>query len=134
MTGHVEISARIAKGRKRRLVTIVSALAKWLRSFRQVTGPVWTTNTSALEAGLRALRKTTGVPARSNGLRHAFITFHMAMHTNENLTAAEAGNSPGMIHDHYRALATRREAANWFGVKPAKSANVIHLSNIGTPA
>jgi hypothetical protein len=32
-----------------------------------------------------------------------------------------------MIHDHYRALATRREAVKWFGVKPAKTANVIPL-------
>jgi hypothetical protein len=31
-----------------------------------------------------------------------------------------------MIGDHYRALATRREAVKWFTVKPAKAAkNVI---------
>jgi len=52
------------------------------------------------------------------------------MHANENLTAAEAGNSPQMIHDHYRALATRREAVKWFGVKPSRAtgaADIIQL-------
>jgi hypothetical protein len=52
------------------------------------------------------------------------------MHTNENLTAAEAGNSPQMLHQHYRALATRAEAEKWFAVKPSKSAkNVIRLDS-----
>jgi hypothetical protein len=69
-------------------------------------------------------------PRRGAKLRHAFVTFHMARHAHENLTPAEAGNSPQMIHDHYRALATRKEALKWFGIRPARSAraeNVIEL-------
>ena len=125
--GKVEISARIAKGRKRRLVDICPALAGWLRPYRNATGPVWDKSPDALEEALSALRDSLKIPARRNGLRHAFVTFHMAMHANENLTAAEAGNSPQMIHDNYRALATKNEAKKWFGVKPARAANVIHL-------
>jgi integrase len=120
--GKVEISARIAKGRKRRLVTICPALAAWLRSYRLATGQVWSKSADALEDALAALRDDVGIPARRNGLRHSFISFHMAMHSNENLTAAEAGNSPQMIHDHYRALATRKEAEKWFGIRPVKAA------------
>jgi integrase len=128
--GKVEISARIAKGRKRRLVDICPALAEWLQSYRKATGLVWTSSASGLEAALRAVREATKIPSRRNGLRHAFITFHFAMHTNENLTAAEAGNSPQMLHQHYRALATRAEAEKWFAVKPSKSAkNVIRLDS-----
>jgi integrase len=123
--GMIEISARIAKGRKRRLVDICPALAAWLRPYRDATGPVWGKSPDALEEALTGLRDTLAIPARRNGLRHAFVTFHMAMHANENLTAAEAGNSPQMIHDHYRALATRPEAVKWFTVKPAKTATKI---------
>jgi integrase len=112
--GKVEISARIAKGRKRRLVDICPALAAWLLPYRQATGPVWGKSPDALEEAFARLRDSVAVPAPRNGLRHAFITFHMAMHSNENLTAAEAGNSPQMIHDHYRALATKSEAESWF--------------------
>lgn len=125
--GKVEIGARIAKGRKRRLVDICPALTLWLNPYRKATGPVWPKSPDVLEEALADLRDGADVPARRNGLRHSFITFHMAMHANENLTAAEAGNSPDMIHEHYRALATRREAVKWFDVKPTKAANIITL-------
>jgi len=132
--GKVEISARIAKGRKRRLVDICPALAAWLRPYRSVTGPVWGKSPDALEEALAGLRGALAIPARRNGLRHAFVTFHMAMHANENLTAAEAGNSPQMIHDHYRALATRREAVKWFGVKPSRATGAGDIIQLPTTA
>jgi hypothetical protein len=102
-------------------------LAAWLRPYHNATGPVWGKSPDALEEALAGLRGALTIPARRNGLRHAFVTFHMAIHANENLTAAEAGNSQQMIHDHYRALATRRESVKWFAVKPSKAANVIPL-------
>ena len=60
------------------------------------------------------------IPARRNGLRHAFCTYHFALHANENLTAQQAGNSPAMIHQHYKGLATKAEAEKWFAVSPTK--------------
>jgi hypothetical protein len=51
------------------------------------------------------------------------------LHGNENLTAQQAGNSPAMIHAHYKGLATKKEAKTWFAVKPAKTAkNIIALA------
>jgi hypothetical protein len=51
------------------------------------------------------------------------------MNANENLTAAEAGNSPGMVHKNYKGLATKTEAEQWFNVKPAETAgNIILLA------
>lgn len=125
--GKIEIGARIAKGRKRRLVDVCPSLTAWLRSYRNATGPVWSKSPDALEEALTTLRESKGITPRRNGLRHSFISFHMAKHCNENLTAAEAGNSPQMIHDHYRALATRREALGWFGIKPAKKAGDVKI-------
>lgn len=132
--GKIEISARIAKGRKRRLVDICVALSLWLNPFRKATGLVWGKSPDALEEALTSLRDAEQIPARRNGLRHSFCSFHYALHSNENLTAAEAGNSPQMIHDHYRALATRREALKWFNVKPAKAANIVPLAAAATRA
>jgi len=44
------------------------------------------------------------------------------------LTAAQAGNSPAMIHAHYKGLATKAEAEKWFNVNPPGAAkNVIPL-------
>ena len=65
---------------------------------------------------------------KDNGLRHSFCSFHFALHANETLTAAQAGNSPAMIHQHYKGRATKAEAEKWFNVQPAKAENVVPLA------
>jgi integrase len=128
--GKIEISARIAKGRLRRLPTIGPALSAWLRGYRQSTGRIWSKSPDVLEDALAELRDGLNVPARRNGLRRGFVSHHMAMHGDENLTSVEAGHSPQMLHEHYRALTTRAEAKAWFGVRPAKAkGNVVHLDS-----
>ena len=66
------------------------------------------------------LRRTLKIPSRRNGLRHGFVTYHFALHQNENTISAMAGNSPAMIHAHYKGLATKAEAEKWFAVRPQK--------------
>jgi integrase len=122
--GHVEITAQNAKTRRRRLVEICPALAAWLEPFRGMEGRVWNQPTG-INGYMRAfvrLRESLNVPSRRNGLRHGFCTYHFALHSNENLTAAQAGNSPAMIHAHYKGLATKAEAEKWFAVMPAANA------------
>jgi len=116
--GHIHVSAAIAKGRCRRLVEMCPALLEWLAPFRKAEGPVWSLSVDAYHEALIALRERLNIPARKNGLRHGYVTFHFGLYANENLTAALAGNSPAMIHLHYRGLATRNEAKKWFGVVP----------------
>jgi hypothetical protein len=61
-------------------------------------------------------------------LRHSFCTYHFAAHANENQTAQQAGNSPAMIHAHYKGLATKADADKWFNVLPPDAAeNVIPM-------
>jgi hypothetical protein len=61
-------------------------------------------------------------------LRHSFCTYHFAAHANENQTAQQAGNSPAMIHAHYKGLATKAEGEQWFNVTPPAAAeNVIPM-------
>ena len=94
--GHVEVTALKSKTRSRRLVKVVPALAAWLKPFLD------------LSAGSR----------KKNGLRHSFCSFHFALHGNENLTAQQAGHAPAMTHSAYKGLATKKEAAAWFAVRP----------------
>jgi hypothetical protein len=42
------------------------------------------------------------------------------LHADENKTAQQAGNSPAMIHAHYKGLAKKSDAENWFNVVPRK--------------
>ena len=127
---HIEIAATKAKTRQRRLVEICSALAAWLQPYCGLSGPVWAgtaerANTLDNFHHLFAeMLDELGVPKRQNGLRHAFCSYHFALHANENLTAQQAGNSPAMIHAHYKGLATKAEAEKWFAVRPAKAAKI----------
>jgi len=132
--GHIEVSKSKSKTKQRRLVTVCPALKQWLAPYRKLKGKV-VTKWDGLNAYVRAfveMMKEVGVPVRKNGLRHGFITYHFALHSNENLTAALAGNSPGIIHSNYKGLATKREAAAWFRIKPAKAhGKVIQLPTAG---
>jgi integrase len=128
--GYIEVSAAAAKTRQRRLVEMCPSLGAWLQSYRGMTGKIWTqtpSNQGCITAIAR-LREALDIPARRNGLRHAYVTFHFALHQNENLTAAEAGNSPAMIHAHYKGLATKAEAGKWFAMKPEQPSNVVQLT------
>jgi len=120
VSGHVEIKAIKAKTRSRRLVVICPVLNAWLESYRESSGLLFAKSKDTFHADFVALRESLKIPARRNGLRHAFCTYHFALHTNENLTAQQAGNSPAMIHQHYKGLATKAEAEKWFAVMPPK--------------
>jgi integrase len=127
VAGHVEISKTKSKTRSRRLVAACPALAQWLEPYRVCEGPVWPDSLDFFHSRFGDLRESLGIPARRNGLRHGFVSYHFALHSNENLTAAEAGNSPAMIHAHYKGLATKKEAEQWFAVSPARPANIIPM-------
>ena len=130
--GKVEIGTKIAKGRRRRLVSMGESLRQWLQPFRDATGPVWAKSSDAYHEGFERLRSAKGIPTRKNGLRHGAASHHMAAYQNENLTAAELGNSPAMLHQHYRGLTTEAEGKKWFAVAPPTPAeNVIPMPAAG---
>jgi len=127
--GHIEITAGKAKTRQRRLVEICPALASWLELFRTRTaGKLWAGHEITFQQHFVELCEGAGVTRKTNGLRHSFCSFHFAAHANENQTAQQAGNSPAMIHTHYKGLATKAEAEKWFNVNPPDAAkNIIQL-------
>ncbi|MBM3840905.1 MAG: hypothetical protein FJ398_23715 [Verrucomicrobia bacterium] len=132
VSGHIEVSVTKSKTRQRRLVTICHALDQWLAPYRACTGPLWIQHRHTYHQLFDELRSSLKIPARRNGLRHGFCSYHFALHANENLTAVQAGNSPAMIHAHYKGLATKAEAEEWFNVAPAKADNVIALDPAAT--
>ena len=121
--GHIEITAGKSKTRARRLVEICAALQAWLEPYRPRTaGKFWPGEERTFLEHYGELCETAKVPRKTNGLRHAFCTYHFAAHANENMTAAQAGNSPAMIHAHYKGLATKADAEKWFNVNPPDAA------------
>jgi len=129
--GHVEITAGKAKTRQRRLVEIVPELAQWLAPFGKCQGRIWEQYENLFHKDFVDLCEQAGIKGRkANGLRHSFCTYHYAAHGSESLTAQQAGNTPAMVHQHYKGLATKAEARRWFNVRPAKTANIIPLATV----
>jgi integrase len=62
-------------------------------------------------------------------LRHTAISNHFAWCKHEGQTATWAGNSPDMIHRHYKGLVDPSEAAEFWSIKP--ESNVIALPSQG---
>ena len=133
VAGHIEITAGKAKTRQRRLVEICPALAAWLESYgEKKTGKLWAGHEITFQQHLAALCDAAKVTRINNGLRHSFCTYHFAANANENQTAQQAGNSPAMIHQHYKGLATKADAEKWFVVQPPETAkNIIPLKKTG---
>lgn len=127
--GHIEVTSGKSKTRQRRLVVMCPALAAWLAQFRELkTGRIWLEHENRFHEQILEICEKADVKRKTNGLRHSFCSYHFALHGNENLTAQQAGNSPAMIHAHYKGLATKKEAETWFAIKPAKTAkNIITL-------
>ena len=117
--GQIVISSAISKTRSRRTIEVCPALTAWLKPFRKNEGPLWTKSRDTWHKDFGELVEKAKVTARRNGLRHGFCSYHLKLHCNENLTALEAGNSPSMIHAHYKGLAiTKSMAKSWFAVLP----------------
>ena len=58
-------------------------------------------------------------PWPNDVLRHTFASMHYAHHQNEALLQVQMGHrSAKMIHEHYRAVKTRAEAALFWALKP----------------
>jgi site-specific recombinase XerC len=51
-------------------------------------------------------------------MRHTGISHHLAWFNNENLAAAWAGNSPAIIHKHYKGLVSTLEAQTFWTMLP----------------
>ena len=130
---HIEVKAAKSKTRSRRLIPICAALAAWLEPYRNPSGLVWPKGYDMLHEDFGDLREELEIPNRRNGLRHSFISAHFAAHSDENLTAAQAGNSPDMVHKHYKGLLTKKEGEAWFAVAPEQPGNVITLAKASTP-
>jgi integrase len=141
---HVIVRAANAKTRSRRAVDISANLSAWLSPFQQASGPVapmsiklWHRyiRETAVAVDEKAARATNDAGLQletppigklpRNFARHSFGTYHFALHQDEGRTAAAMGNTPAMVHRHYRALATSNEAREFFAVSPEKAGRIL---------
>ncbi|CAN5830018.1 hypothetical protein BH09VER1_BH09VER1_47310 [soil metagenome] len=100
----IVVQAKKAKTRARRTAHISENLRYWLPKDKPTEGLV-APQGREWRSAFELLKISSGVvPWPRNCQRHAFGSYHLARHKNENLTASEMGNSPDVIIKHYRAV------------------------------
>jgi integrase len=116
--GHIEIKARNAKKRIRRIVPIPPNLKLWLSPFAKAFGKVcpftrltnqW--NKFAVRAGVRWSR---------NVHRDSGISYTVALKRNVAEVSLISGNSPEVIRNNYLKCVTLEQAKAWFAIRPPK--------------
>jgi integrase len=91
-------------------------LTKAQRADRQpldLIGPPWSVDR------IRKHAREVGIETPDNAFRHAFISHRVAQTGSVDETSLEAGNSPAIVHRHYRELVSKQEGAAWFEITPA---------------
>jgi integrase len=116
----IEVKGIKAKTRQRRLVQITENLLAWLTGYSKPQGPVTPEkNIDVLSDRLRELAKKSGInPWPHNAMRHSFGSYFLGRTKDENLTASEMGNSPGVIIRHYRAVVKDADVAAYWRINP----------------
>ncbi len=116
--GFIEVKAKKAKTRARRLAPVPDNLATWLKRYGKREGKVWQQSSSYLTKLQAKAAEGAKVPWKHNALRHSFISYRVATVKNVDQVALEAGNSPEMIFQHYRELVRPTAAKAWFAITP----------------
>ena len=114
---YIEVTARNAKTRRRRLVTIQPVLAHWLAVTSEAGGvlPVRGCQSNVWRDFSAALVRH-GVAWKKNVTRHSFVSYHLAHFGNAGRSALEAGHSEAMLFAHYREIVTPEAAAEYWAL------------------
>lgn len=127
---HVVVGKDKAKTASRRVVPIWDNCAEWLAQYQNCTGKIWVSGESKFHKMQRLIAEGAGVPWKSNALRHSYASYRFAQTSDAGKVAGELGNTASVIHKHYRALVSTKEAEKWFSIRPDSSVkNIIKLSS-----
>jgi integrase len=119
--GHIEIVAKKAKKKVRRIVPIPANLKGWLLPLVHATGPVCPY--SRLSNQWNKFAKRAGVRWTRNVHRDSGISYAVALKRNVAEVALISGNSPAVIMSNYLKAVTELEAKKWFAIEPPKGWN-----------
>ncbi len=115
----IELKAGQAKTASRRLVPMEPNLKAWMQPLK-ARGKVIPDD--EIWKGVTALAKKLEIGWPQNVLRHSYISFRVARDKDVNKVALDSGNSTSIIFQHYRQLATEKQAEEWFSVCPTPRA------------
>jgi site-specific recombinase XerD len=120
--GVILIDGSVAKTKSRRIIELSEAALAWLATCSKPSGHV--VDPVNFRKRLDALRKAAGLVKDwpKNALRHTAATYLYALTQDAVRVSAMLGNSPDVLHRHYRGLTTKAEAERFFALRPAADA------------
>jgi integrase len=123
----IEVTAAKSKTRQRRLVNLAPNLKKWLQPHLRPTGRVLPKN---WRRRLNALLGQAGIKDwPQNCARHSFASFHLARHSNADLSALQLGHADtNMLFSHYRQLVRPQDARRYWRIVPKESEKIVPLA------
>lgn len=122
---------RVTKAKRgtpaRRLVPLSDAAVEWLMlcpgEHKGAIGPALAVD--KFRKAARDAKPAFELP--ENAFRHSFISCRVVATGSVAESALEAGNSPQIVHRHYRELVTKAEGVAWFNVRPAAPGDVLGM-------
>ncbi len=120
--GHVAVGGAVAKTQSRRLAPLPDNARAWLGQF--VGAPdarLFDGDPGQFAKLVTQACADAGVRRLANGARHSSVTYRVAVCGDVARVALESGNSPAVVHAHYRGLATAADAKAFFGLMPSTS-------------
>ena len=126
--GHVVVGGAVAKTASRRLAPLPDNARAWLRPLvGSPDAPLFPGDGVAFARAVTAACAAAGVRRLANGARHSCITFKVALSGDVARVALESGNSPAVVHAHYRGLATTDDAKAFFSIMPPTQESGVRL-------
>jgi len=125
----VTVKAGIAKTASRRLVPLCEAFKAAMPDAWTMAQPetrVFKGEPKLLARKITELCRGVGVRRVNNGMRHTFITMSVALTGDVGRVALVAGNTPEMIHKHYKGLVSKNEAERFFALRRNSIAGLTH--------
>jgi integrase len=122
--GLITLGSDQTKTASRRHVTILPALAAWLKPYGGRKGKLCPVG---LRARLEADRRRAGIQKwPANALRHSFASYHLSKFSDSGLTAMQLGHTKQQVlFRDYHKLVRPAAARDWFNIKPAVSVGRI---------
>lgn len=108
-SGYIKVSAANSKTRKNRLVKIEPRLNAILEDKGSLCG-----HDVDMKAWNRIRKKLPVLTQHRDVLRHTYGSMLMGLTHNENYVAEQMGNSPDVVHRHYRVPVSEAEAKRFF--------------------
>jgi integrase len=125
---HIVVGKDAAKTGSRRIVPIADNLALWLAPYAERQGNVWTHGRVLFHKREHTTAKAAGIRWKRNAMRHSFASYSFAICNDAGRVAGFCGNSPKVIHRHYKQLCTQADALKFFEVKPLQTAIAAPVS------